>query len=129
MGSIPYSYSWTPADSVTGSDILNPQTTAEDSTQFILTVTDSKSCVKSDTIMVNVIHYEINAGVDSSICLGDSLTIILDTNFVQGVLPYTYLWSPNTSLSDTTVYNPVASPVDSICCGKLFHIIQYWIRF
>lgn len=51
-----------------------------------------------------------NAGTNTSICLGSSLTIGGAPSASGGTAPYTYSWSPATGLSSTTVANPTATP-------------------
>ena len=51
----------------------------------------------------------VNAGNDTSICLGDSLQMNLTAT--GGVTPYTYSWSPAGSLNNANIANPVASPI------------------
>ena len=45
----------------------------------------------------------------ASICAGSSSQ--LNANKTGGLTPYTYLWSPVTGLSSSTILNPVASPL------------------
>lgn len=48
----------------------------------------------------------VNAGPDDTICYNASTTL----NATPNGAGYTYSWSPATGLSNTTVYNPVATP-------------------
>ncbi|HRO46787.1 PKD domain-containing protein, partial [Agriterribacter sp.] len=48
----------------------------------------------------------VDLGPDKNICLGGSIE--LDAGYEPGA---TYVWTPATGLSSTSVYNPVASPV------------------
>ncbi|MCX6271483.1 MAG: C25 family cysteine peptidase [Bacteroidetes bacterium] len=52
----------------------------------------------------------------STICLGNSAQ--LNVTPAGGTLPYTFLWSPATLLSDPTLQNPVASPTIS----TIYHV-------
>src|SRR5579872_3434179 len=45
----------------------------------------------------------VNAGPDVSICTGGSVQLNASGGF-------NYAWTPSSTLSDTTIYNPVASP-------------------
>ncbi|MCE3278992.1 MAG: hypothetical protein K0S44_1183 [Bacteroidetes bacterium] len=54
-----------------------------------------------------------NAGTNTSICLGSSLTIGGSPSATGGSPPYTYSWSPSVGLSSTTTANPSASPTST----------------
>ncbi|RYZ16579.1 MAG: T9SS type B sorting domain-containing protein, partial [Sphingobacteriales bacterium] len=63
-------------------------------------------CTYNDTILVNVNAYPVvQMPADTAFCLGGSAILQPQVN-----QPYSYLWSPSTGLSDTTIRNPVASP-------------------
>lgn len=54
---------------------------------------------------------EANAGLDSEICVGNSISIGgLPSPASNGTAPYTYSWTPATGLSNATIANPMASP-------------------
>lgn len=52
------------------------------------------------------------AGLNQTICPGDSITIGGVPAAMGGKAPYTYLWSPSTGLSNPTSPNPSAFPDD-----------------
>ncbi|MDD2982240.1 MAG: PKD domain-containing protein [Crocinitomicaceae bacterium] len=51
-----------------------------------------------------------SAGVDASICVGNSVVLGSATVASGGTAPYTYQWAPSNGLSCTTCPNPTASP-------------------
>ncbi|MFA9213482.1 MAG: LamG-like jellyroll fold domain-containing protein [Candidatus Methylacidiphilales bacterium] len=61
------------------------------------------SCSNKDTITINVSTLTPNAGLDKSICIGDSVQL----NASGGLK---YEWLTNNTLSDTSIYNPIAKP-------------------
>jgi len=63
----------------------------------------------ADTVFVNAPIVTVNAGADKSICQGD--TTQLNAVVSGGVPPYTYSWSPTTSVNNATLPNPLAFPV------------------
>lgn len=70
-----------------------------------LQVVDNFGCTNSDTSQVEVYNPPfIASSNDTTICLGDTTQL-----FVTGGL--TYIWSPNTYLSDDTLSNPLVFPV------------------
>lgn len=66
-------------------------------------------CVAVDSTVVTVIPIYVNAGTDTTICAGTPLQLIgnQQTN-LQG-----YNWSPADSLSNDTIFNPVANPTQT----------------
>ena len=54
----------------------------------------------------------VDAGQNDTICVGDSVQ--LSAAMLTGVGPYSYSWSPATSLDDPTLSNPMAMPNDTI---------------
>ncbi len=77
-----------------------------------LTVTGSNGCVSApatDVLTINPIP-KVNAGANKIIQTGSS--ILLDAS-VTPAGSYTYLWTPATRLSSTSILQPVASPVNT----------------
>ena len=67
-----------------------------------------KGCVVVDTVVLYVIPLPVNAGSDTTICLGDSLQLAAAV-YTGGL----YSWSPTTGLSDSLISNPVLIPSSS----------------
>jgi len=97
------SYLW----STTPPQITNVITvTPADTTNFYVTVTDL-GCSSVDSVMVNVNPLPVaNAGLDPTICFGDSVQLLAS----GGAL---YLWSPSTGLSAIDIPDPYAKPADT----------------
>jgi gliding motility-associated-like protein len=99
-------YSWSPMSSLSNSnaDVTNafPDTT----TQYIVTVTDVNVCTNYDTVTVEV--FRIATINDTTICLLDSVQ--LDVFGSPGVL---FSWTPIDYLSDPTIANPIAKPIEN----------------
>ena len=78
-----------------------------DTTTYILTATSLAGCTDSDTVTVfalplpNTFTGETDGLIN--ICLNDTVQL-------NGSGADTYLWTPNTFLSDPTIPNPTASP-------------------
>ena len=53
-GTPPFEYQWTPATGLDDPTIAQPEASPDDSTTYIVTVTDSEGCINSDTVNVNV---------------------------------------------------------------------------
>ncbi len=124
-GTGPYTYSWTPAASVTNATAANTSASPAFTTNYVVCVTDSNSCTDCDTARVRVIFgplaeaFVLNQGgiitfPDSiRLCPGSSLTLGGSPTGSLGTPPYRYLWTPSTGLSSDTVPNPVLTNATS----------------
>lgn len=105
------SYSWSPATGLSATNIANP--VANPTTTITYTVSVSASangCTGTGTDQVVVTikpKPAANAGFGGAICNGDLLPM-------QASGGGTYVWSPATGLSSTTIANPDASPANDI---------------
>jgi len=96
-------YSWTPVTGLSCSSCASPTASPTSTTTYIVTGTDSNSCVKTDTVLVHVNPLpNVNAGPDKVICNGSTTTLTATGAF-------TYVWSPATGLSCTTCVSPIVS--------------------
>ncbi len=103
------SYQWTGPAGFTSS-IQNPTITNITSAQvgmYKVTLTSAAGCVATDSVKVELNPAtSFSAGADTTICKGSSTVL----NASGG---NAYLWYPAKGLSDTTIANPVASPMVS----------------
>jgi len=107
------SYLWasTPNDnSLSGQENLqNPVVTPSTTTTYTLIVSDALGCTASDDVVVTVYPLPIaDAGSDTIIFVGDSVQI-----GTTSINVYTYAWSPAVGLSDSTVAEPWAKPLQN----------------
>lgn len=112
----PYTFNWGPAAGLsatnTSATIASPTIT----TTYTVTVTDSKGCLGTDNIIVNVLAKpSVNVGSDISVCAGSSAT--LNTSVSSGIPPYTYSWTPSTGLNASNVPTPVVTPNNTTTYG------------
>lgn len=107
------SFSWSPAVSLTATNILNPVAGPSKTTAYILKVSDTLGCAKpvSDTMVVTVIPAIIaNAGRDTVALPGQPVQLMASGSQF-------YNWSPESGLSDPSIFNPIAildAGVDSV---------------
>ncbi len=88
--------------------IVNQNTTLGGNDFGLDDISFSEVCSGTDTVMVTVNPLpNIDAGLDSSICAGGSLQLLA----TGGV---SYVWSPSTDLSATTIADPVSTPAANI---------------
>jgi gliding motility-associated-like protein len=100
-------YSWSAGVTSTGA---NTGTAAPMETTTYTVVGTSLGC--SDSAFATVTVYLVtpaDAGLNDSICFGGTANLTVTPNGAG----YTYVWFPAASLSNTTIYNPTASPIVS----------------
>ena len=98
-------YSWNPSAGLSSSIISNPIATPDSTTNYILTVS-ANGCSASDTVLISIAPTPVlTLSNDTSICLGDCITLsVSGADF--------YSWTPSTNLTDTTL------ATHSICPGS-----------
>ncbi|MBN2543316.1 gliding motility-associated C-terminal domain-containing protein [bacterium] len=110
-GFSPLTFYWSPATGLSNRTSPNPTASPTTSTQYTITVTDGVGCTATDAVWVYIYDPPaVDAGRDVTICTGYSATIGGSPTATGGSPPYSYLWTPGTTLSSTTVSNPVATP-------------------
>ncbi|TAL62529.1 MAG: T9SS type B sorting domain-containing protein [Bacteroidetes bacterium] len=97
-------YNWSPSTALNNSTIANPIASPTISTTYTVTVTNADGCTKTDSVKVSINPSPlIDAGTNTVVCPGSAVTL----NATGGI---TYVWSPSTGLSNSTISNPDASP-------------------
>ncbi|MCC7303689.1 MAG: gliding motility-associated C-terminal domain-containing protein [Bacteroidia bacterium] len=98
-------YVWTPAASLNNSTIANPTATPTTTTTYTVTVTAPNGCTATATTTINVVPPPNLSATASppAFCLGGNSQL----NASGGV---GYSWTPTSSLSNSTIANPVATP-------------------
>lgn len=75
--------------------------------KYYVTISTSAGCSQQDSVIVAIKAKPFaNAGIDTGICEGESVTL----NASGGDA---YAWQPSSGLSGTNIFNPVASPLDT----------------
>ncbi|MEZ4825649.1 MAG: PKD domain-containing protein [Bacteroidia bacterium] len=97
-------YRWSPATGLSDPNIANPTASPASTTTYYVTVTDSAGCEDTDSMTVSVNDLPpVDAGEDATICQGETYQLrATGANFYQ--------WTPENSLSNPLVPNPVATP-------------------
>lgn len=97
-------YVWTPSTGLDNPNIQSPWANPTDTTAYVVTVSDSNSCVNTDTMVVTVNPLPIaNAGPDISLCLDDTAQL----NATGGD---TYVWTPPFNMNNQNISNPLVWP-------------------
>lgn len=98
-------YVWTPATGLSNPGIANPMVTNTNTTTYTVTVSNAGGCTSSDVMIVNAVAKPtVNAGIDQTICQGNSATMNPTTNGT------TYNWSPAYLFNFPNSSNPDATP-------------------
>lgn len=93
------SYLWTPATGLSSNTVANPVVSTTTNATYTVTVSNG-ACSSTDEVNVTVLSLpSVSAGLDKTICSGDSVTL----NGSGGV---TYTWSPTTYFDGWT-YHPI----------------------
>ena len=104
-------YTWTPTQYLTASNIADPKAIGlQSDTKFKVEVRDTLGCAKLsiDSIIVSVdAIVKAYAGRDTTVVINEPIVL----NGTGGI---TYLWQPDTWLSNPTISNPIATPKDNI---------------
>jgi photosystem II stability/assembly factor-like uncharacterized protein len=101
------SYSWSPSNGLSSTNIANPVANPTATTTYIITATTGNGCIAIDSVTVTVNPLTI-IGTDSTTICGDSTTLNTTTNYTgTGLL--TYSWLPSTGLNNPNIANPIAT--------------------
>ncbi len=98
------SWQWTPVNLLSNANILNPLSYPPRTTNYVLTVFDTRGCPKPswDTIRVTVLpKMKVSAGNDTAVIANQPLQLTA----TGGI---NYDWIPSTYLSAADIANPVA---------------------
>ena len=105
-----YTYSWSPNYAISSTNIYNPSVYSLTDTNYVLALTDTLNCTNYDTIGVSIYSLpNVTAtSLDSSICFGDSTELNASGSAVTS-----YDWSPSNTVSNDSIFNPLAFPSSS----------------
>ena len=100
-------YVWTPITDLSDPNIADPWATSIVTTNYSVLITDINGCMDTDTVLVTVNNLpNISAGSDIQICIGDTTQLLVTGGD-------TYLWTPETGLSNDTSSNPTVTINDT----------------
>ena len=101
-------YLWSPGAGLSDSTIANPSASPTSTTTYTVLVTNANGCTDTDqiTIKVNSNAGNADAGVDTTICRGNSVQLSAS----GGIF---YSWSPSSSLNVSTGSSPLATPTNT----------------
>jgi gliding motility-associated-like protein len=102
-------YLWSPAESLSDTSAANPTANPIVNTTYALTVSIG-NCVDTDSVLVTMYDVPpVDGGADVTIPTGGTIGL----NALGVVTEWTYTWTPGDALSDSTITNPFASPLET----------------
>ncbi len=102
-------FEWQPGGSTDQNYVVSPFTT----TTYTVIVCNSDGCTDDTTVVVNVLEpSSIDAGNDVDICINDSVSLLV----VSQDTTMSFVWQPGSSLNDSIISNPTASPTVTTTC-------------
>ncbi|MCF8219577.1 MAG: PKD domain-containing protein, partial [Bacteroidales bacterium] len=108
-GTSPYSYSWSPASSLSSSNTQNVYASPVNDEDYLFKVIDSNGCIDSSFVSVEVKDLPEVQADDLNICIGDSGVI---NTTISGNSPFTINWSPNHKINNVTAQSPTVFPLN-----------------
>jgi gliding motility-associated-like protein len=98
---------WTPNNGTISNPLVaNPVVFPQSSTTYVVQLSDN-GCSDTDSIRVNVISsFTVNAGADTTICLGDSAQLQATASLVT-----TFSWAPAANIDNPAIGNPIVWPI------------------
>lgn len=103
-GKIAQSCVWHPGKSLNDSTIAKPVASPLTSTTYTLVTTAANGCSNTDSVKVSILSLPvIGAGADAMVCKNTPVQLVA----TGGV---SYNWQPGKTLTDSTIYNPIANP-------------------
>ncbi|MGE3181969.1 MAG: hypothetical protein AB7N71_10080, partial [Phycisphaerae bacterium] len=98
-GVAPYTFSWSPASSLSRADVAAPTAMPDETTSYTVTVRDAANRMGSASFTVAVRELlRVNAGDDQLVVAGETSNMM--GVVAGGTPPYTFQWSPVTGLAN-----------------------------
>jgi hypothetical protein len=107
-GAAPFTYSWTPSNTLVAANIWNPVATPPVTTTYTVTVTDSNGLLATASVRINVSLIVSASATPNIVQWGDSSQ--LNAVASGGSPPYSYSWIPAAGLANASIVNPRANP-------------------
>jgi len=122
-GKTPYTYSWTPSDSLVGvTNVLNPNVKGiAKTTVFTLVVTDANSCSASSTVKLTLNPIVAMAGQTVDVCNAFAFTPSYSVVGGHGsASTFKYLWTPSTDILNSTSSKPIFKPNNTTTSAQIY---------
>lgn len=100
-------YSWSPSEGLSQTNIPNPIVTARTDITYTLTVTNSDGNIGKATVSIKVNPFVATVSNQTVSC-GNTVQLDVSTNYT-GTGTLIYDWQPNDKLDNSTIKNPIAT--------------------
>ncbi|MDI9364737.1 MAG: gliding motility-associated C-terminal domain-containing protein [Flavobacterium sp.] len=102
------SFQWLPSANLSSNLVYNPTAKPSDTTKYIVNLTGSNGCLRTDSVTINVWPLPtVKTVADTFLCLGKSVTLNTVTD------AFAIAWLPSTGLSNAGNISPIASPLNT----------------
>ncbi len=101
----PYVWNWQPEDSIsTSNKVPNPTIQIKETTEFTLSVTDSKGCKNSDDVTIRIIGKPLKVKIEqsSNLCYGETVTLTAIASGGDGTISYEWFYANDTLTAIST---------------------------
>lgn len=109
---------WTPSNFVYQNNQGRNFATPNQTTALSVSAVTRTGCVASDQVNIQVFPLYANYNHNYTLSCGSSVTLEMISNGYSGSNPLVIQWTPNIGISDTSIFSPVVSPIQS----QLYHI-------
>lgn len=113
-GTAPYSYTWSPEALVDDPSAAEPEAEVSADTTLMVVLSDASPATCRDTAWVNVLTFSqpsvILPFADTTLCKGDTLEVTASVQ--NGTAPYTFQWSPNEYIENTSQQTTKIAPLE-----------------
>jgi photosystem II stability/assembly factor-like uncharacterized protein len=106
-------FSWSPSLGMNNPNLINPFVAPNDTTKYVLTLSTSNGCLAKDSLFINIIPFNVDAGSNITISCGSEIEIFANVSNFQGDGILNYSWSPEINISNTSISNPVVNPIQN----------------
>jgi gliding motility-associated-like protein len=101
------SVSWTPNYNINNQHSFTPLISPDVSTTYFATLIESRGCIATDSVLVNVVSSVSLNLSDTAICRTDTATLNINSNGLH------YVWTPSNSIIDNTAKFPSVFPLQN----------------
>lgn len=126
-------YSWSHPATLSNAQIANPKAAPITTTTYTVTGTTVFGCTATDQVTITVNPAPVISSItpDTAICKNTSLPLVVNSNGIN------YSWTNASTLSNSSIYNPVATPIqnatqyivtvtDAINCSNKASVTLTW---
>jgi len=98
-------YRWEPATGLSNATVSAPVAFPDQTTLYVVTA-ERDGCIARDTVLIEVSDVRVTVSGPRTVCIGEPVELIAEGASV-------YRWDPPTGLSDATIANPIATPLQT----------------